>query len=107
MKKLKWEGSVYEVKELNAKEYIGIDRIIRDAKDIKADEPLVMDGGEFTLGLIVACATKDGKPLKWEHIEGMPAKLFQAISNMATKLNTLMPKEEEALFFESSTVEDV
>jgi len=103
MTKLKWGDSTYEVRELNAKEYIGIDRIIRDVKKIKDDEPLNMDGGEFTLGLIVACTKKDGRPLKWAHVEKMPAKLFQAISNMATKLNTLMPKEEEAFFFESST----
>jgi len=100
--RLKWADSVYEVRPLNAKEYMGIERIIRGAKALEVDEPLNMDGGDFTAGLIVACTTKDDKALTWAEVEEMPAKLFQAISNVASELNTLRPKEEEALFFGSS-----
>ena len=103
MMKLKWEGSVYEVRGLNAKEYMGIERIIRAAKKLDANAPLDMDGGDFTAGLIVACVLKDDCSLTWAEVGELPAKLYQALSNAASKLNTLAPKEEEALFFESST----
>ncbi len=103
--KLKWEGSVYEVRELNAKEYIDIERIIRAAKKLEANAPLDMDGGDFTAGLIVACVLKDDASMTWAEVGELPAKLFQAISNAASELNTLRPQEEKALFFESSMEE--
>ena len=105
--KIKWQNDVYEVRALNAKEYLAIEKIVRQAKDIATDEPLSMEGGDFTIGLVVASTTKqDMQHLDWDEVVKMPAKLFQALSKAANDLNILSAKEEQELFFESSTAEE-
>jgi len=105
---MKWGDFIYQVRELNAKEYLGIEGIVRKAKDYSADAPLAMEPGDFSIGLIVASVVKtkegndDWEGLVWEEVAEMPAKLFQALSNKTNALNVLSPKEEHSLFFESS-----
>jgi len=101
--RLKWADSVYEIRELNAKEYLEIEKIVRDAKDWPLDTPLAMEPGDFSIGLIVASVKADDEILSWKRVVEMPAKLFQALSNRTNELNVLSPKEERSLFFESST----
>ena len=101
--KLKWIESVYEIRELNAKEYLEIEKIVRDAKDFPSDVPLEMEPGDFSIGLIVASVKLNDEKLAWGQVVEMPAKLFQALSNRTNELNVLSPKEERSLFFESST----
>lgn len=100
---IEWEGEIYSVLELNAREYLKIEQIIRRSKNIAPDGPLEMKSGDFSIALLMACVTKnDGERLTWEEVEEMPAKLFQALLNEANRLNTLSPEEERSLFFGSS-----
>jgi len=95
-----WAGD-YEAREISALEYLDIaEKLSREAEE-KGLEFDALPKGAFNLELIKTCVRKDEKPLNVD-LGSMPAKIYELLTDVAMKLNTLLPKEKQRIFLQSS-----
>jgi len=95
-----WAGD-YEAREINALEYLEIAEKLSQEAEEKGLEFDALPKGAFNLALIKTCVRKDEKPLNVD-LESMPAKVYELLTDVAMRLNTLLPKEKQRIFLQSS-----
>ena len=100
----KWTGK-YEIRQLNAKEYLQIGEkclqkvrmeLIKQGRD---NEPPVIPPFMFNFEVVLASVRFKGKRLP----ENIPSKLYEILSSYAIPLNLLTPQERELYFLRDST----